>query len=241
MSLRDKAWFPIAYMFVVTCFFSGILIAMDSATRVRRQRNERIFRERAVLMSLRLADDATPPAEVARLYAERIGIDLPAANEEVRQYAGAMPLRDEAGEVTAYAVPISGRGFWDVIRGFVGVQADLEHVIGVAFYQQSETPGLGARITEPEFRDEFEREGFRLAGEGERPIPFEPPGAALDETGVHTLTGATQTSVRVERFLNETLEAWLAEMRKPEAQRKIPPIILDAAPPRTYDIQQPVR
>ncbi len=62
---------------------------------------------------------------------------------------------DADGKLLGYAFEISGEGFWDVISGYLAVSPDRRTILGIAFYRQSETPGLGAEITKPWFEEQF--------------------------------------------------------------------------------------
>ncbi|ACZ33407.1 NADH:ubiquinone oxidoreductase, Na(+)-translocating, C subunit [Chlamydia pneumoniae LPCoLN] len=57
--------------------------------------------------------------------------------------------------VQALIFPISGFGLWGPIHGYLGVKNDGDTVLGTAWYQQGETPGLGANITNPEWQEQF--------------------------------------------------------------------------------------
>ena len=91
------------------------------------------------------------------------------------------------------------------VLGIVGIAADRKTITGVAFYEQSETPGLGARIVEPDFCDAFT--GKQLA-EGDRPLGIRPAGSTLNNSEVHSITGATQTCVRLEKLINDGMTQW---------------------------------
>jgi len=69
-----------------------------------------------------------------------------------------------------------GQGFWARIRGIVGIAADRKTVTGITFYEQSETPGLGAEIVRPAFRNQFKG---KLLAPKERPITMRRPGTTL--------------------------------------------------------------
>lgn len=55
----------------------------------------------------------------------------------------------------AYVIPVQGYGLWDIIKGYLALDPDLSTVKGVTFYEHKETPGLGARITEDWFKDNY--------------------------------------------------------------------------------------
>jgi Na+-transporting NADH:ubiquinone oxidoreductase subunit C len=82
-------------------------------------------------------------------------------------------------------------------------------VTGIAFYEQEETPGLGGEIVNPPFRDQFVQKKAKTTG---TPIEFRMPTDQLDAHAVHTITGATQTSQRLGKFLNAQLIEWQQAM-----------------------------
>jgi Na+-transporting NADH:ubiquinone oxidoreductase subunit C len=98
----------------------------------------------------------------------------------------------------------------------VGVDPNLDKMIGIAFYEHSETPGLGGRITEPFFRNQFQ--GRPLNSVEGRYFDFRPPGTAKDPNEVDAITGATETSHRLEQFLNKNLKETLAWLRDRQTQ-----------------------
>jgi electron transport complex protein RnfG len=60
------------------------------------------------------------------------------------------------GDLLGYAVRVTATGYGGEIRLLVGVSPDLSSIAGMEVVQQVETPGLGARITEEDFRAQFE-------------------------------------------------------------------------------------
>ncbi|PKQ43793.1 Na(+)-translocating NADH-quinone reductase subunit C [Confluentibacter flavum] len=55
---------------------------------------------------------------------------------------------------TIYVVPIYGKGLWDAIWAYVGIDENMV-VQGAYFDHKGETPGLGANIKERYFMDDF--------------------------------------------------------------------------------------
>jgi len=199
--MKNKPWFPVLYMFVVTAVFSSVLIGFAQMTRPRVLANERLAFERATLEAF--PEITVPPSpQIHSLFNTLF--------EKSEDAAGAYVYRKD-GRLVGYAVPVAGKGFWAPIRGVVGVSADLTMITGISFYDQNETPGLGARIVEPSFRGQFE--GLRV-GAIEKPIGIRPVSEALRDNEVHALTGATQTCVRLDVLINERLSEWLAAMRQ---------------------------
>lgn len=54
-----------------------------------------------------------------------------------------------------YVIPVNGYGLWDAIYGYIAVKPDGDTVIGISWYDQKETPGLGANIAEPYWQNLF--------------------------------------------------------------------------------------
>lgn len=54
-----------------------------------------------------------------------------------------------------YVIPINGYGLWDAIYGYLAIEPDGNTVIGISWYDQKETPGLGANIAEPSWQSLF--------------------------------------------------------------------------------------
>ncbi len=194
--IRDKPWFAVVYMFCVTAFFSFIIIGFAQITKDRVKANEQLAFETAVLEVFDMAKEKTPP-QIHQTFVDEIR----------KEDDGAYYVRLDGEKVGGFAVVVSGKGFWAWIEGVVGISPDRKTILGIAFYEQSETPGLGAEITGPAFGNQFE--GLRL-GPVEKPIGIRPFGAELADNEVHAISGATQTCTRLEKLINKDLTIWLA-------------------------------
>ena len=117
-------------------------------------------------------------------------------------------VRDEAGKLDSVVLPIVGSGLWDLMYGFVGMEADLNTVRNVIYSADfKETPGLGAEVLNPKWKalwpgkkiyDQQGQVKVRLVKGGAKPN---------DIHGVDALSGATLTSNGVTR----TLQFWFGE------------------------------
>jgi Na+-transporting NADH:ubiquinone oxidoreductase subunit C len=59
---------------------------------------------------------------------------------------------DDSGEVQVIILPVSGYGLWSTLHGFVALQADVNTVTGLGFYEHAETPGLGGEVDNPRWK-----------------------------------------------------------------------------------------
>ena len=202
--MKEQRWFPILYMFLVTAFFSSIVIGFTSLTRQRVEANDKLAFERAVI-------DVVPGLSAATLSNDQVHQHFTEMVEEPTPDSGGAYIVKQDGQLVVYALPVSGQGFWAPISGIIGIETDKKTVTGIAFYEQNETPGLGAEITKTPFRQQFE--GKQLADQGQ-PLGMKRPGVELDDSSVHAITGATQTSNRLERIINSALTEWQSRVGK---------------------------
>jgi Na+-transporting NADH:ubiquinone oxidoreductase subunit C len=194
----EKKWYPVVYMFVVTAVFSSFVIGFTQSTAKRVEANEKLIFEQAVLAVMpRLYNPNLSGLEQHKIFVEKI-------KEPSAQTGGAFTFM-EGDKIIAYAIPVEGQGFWAPIRAVVGIDADKKTITGFAVYQQNETPGLGAEIAKPEFRNQFKG---KIISSEEKSLNINRPGTPLDQSSVHAITGATQTSVRLEKLINDGLKNW---------------------------------
>lgn len=188
-------------MFIVTAFFSTIVIGFTKFTRQRVETNQRLAFEKAVLSVL--PNVSVDQVNIHNQYETLI-------NEPTKDTAGAYVYHADAGNLV-YILPLSGQGFWAPIKGVIGIKSDKQTITGIAFYEQNETPGLGAEITEEPFKKQFA--GKILARNGKY-LNVKRPGDELGQSEVHAVTGATQTSVRLEKIINTSIENWRKQLNK---------------------------
>lgn len=103
-------------------------------------------------------------------------------------------------------VRVDGTGLWGPIWGYVVIAQDGKTLKGVAFSHKSETPGLGANITEEKFRSQFVGKSLYDAAGHYTSVRVlksgrEPQVAAANR--VDAITGATLTSNGVDAMLQQ--------------------------------------
>jgi Na+-transporting NADH:ubiquinone oxidoreductase subunit C len=137
---------------------------------------------------------------------DREGIEATYATHVKEESAGELPIytwtEDGADTPEKFAFPISGKGLWSMLYGYLSLESDLETIAGISFYKHGETPGLGAEIEKPWFQRQFR--GKKLYEEG-APTEFSvlKPGSKLDETSVDGISGATITGKGVQALIRK--------------------------------------
>ncbi|MCB0409630.1 MAG: NADH:ubiquinone reductase (Na(+)-transporting) subunit C [Flavobacteriales bacterium] len=106
-----------------------------------------------------------------------------------------------------YVVSASGKGLWDDIWGYIGLNEDASAITGSVFDHKGETPGLGSKINEDWFQDQFVGKTIEENGEY-APIKVMKPGNELNNHQVDGISGATFTGVGVNEMLARNLEVY---------------------------------
>lgn len=115
-------------------------------------------------------------------------------------------IKNDAGHIDSVVLPIVGSGLWDLMYGFIGVQAtDLNTVNSVIYSDHKETPGLGAEVLNPKWKALWPGKKMYDA-DNNIAIKIVKGGAKKSDIhGVDALSGATLTSNGVQN----TLHFWL--------------------------------
>lgn len=226
---------------VILTVVLGLLLSGTSQVLGPLQREaEALDKKKQILGAVISGDEisAMTPEEVNAYYGSRISsmvVDINGA--EVTERDGApvtaatvdiaknykMPKEDRLypvfvfhaeGDETAvesYIFPIYGAGLWDAIWGYLALDTDMNTIGGITLAHAGETPGLGARITEPGVqarfagKEIFDNTGELVAVEMQK-------GEGKDYSNnphqVDGMSGATITANGVNAMLENYLQAY---------------------------------
>jgi Na+-transporting NADH:ubiquinone oxidoreductase subunit C len=239
--------FTILFMIIITVVFVSALAVVNEFSLDRIQKNLAMQKNQSILYAFDMLpaavqEDRLPSTcttsdipwdktEISKRMKNEIHvIRLPVNPQEKQLLKGSFLAigdsveiyvrTDEKNQILAYGFPIQGKGLWGTITAFGVVSSDLTRMIGIDFTQQTETPGLGARITEQSFKIYFRNldlDGFfrqsKLA-----PIVMV---AQKDQTNlekstssVEAVTGATLTCNGVLNMVNTDLRFYLTLLKK---------------------------
>jgi len=228
----------LAFIFIL-CLGCGLVLSL-LATALRKPQQEAIQLNQIteLLTAARLIDPENPPSktDLFALYNRRVQplfttedgtvskpkIDLEAYIAEHRK-KGYAHLKEKLFYRIATAdgkglegivIPVNGFGLWDAIYGYIAIRSDGVHVIGTTWYDQKETPGLGAEIASNAWQKQFA--GKSIFSDGSIGIVVA-KGKATADNAVDGLPGATLTGEGVTRAYRTCLtpyRALLEKMRK---------------------------
>lgn len=237
--MRQGNLYTMVFTIIVSLIAAVILSVSSTVLKQRQELNVELDIKRNILFAVNLMQSG---ADVERLYRNNIkGIVVNSAGEivtsnippekidfeaelekqpESRRY----PLfisSDSKGMVTGYCIPVTGKGLWSTIYGYLALETDLNTVKGITFYKHGETPGLGGEIESLTFKKSFQGKRI-LTPEGslvsvsvvKGKIKPNSPNLMHEVDGI---SGATLTSAGVSRLVKKCLllyEPYFKKARK---------------------------
>ena len=122
-----------------------------------------------------------------------------------------------------YVLPVYGAGLWGPIWGYIAVNDDGNTIYGANFSHEGETPGLGARIAEQTFQDEFKDKHLFVDGAFKSVAVLKKGQVATNGAEqIDALTGATITSRGVSDMMADCLAPYEAFLKKLQGVETMP-------------------
>jgi Na+-transporting NADH:ubiquinone oxidoreductase subunit C len=230
------------YTFIYATVLSvvtAVLLAFSAeGLRSFQDANIALDKKTSILRSTRHAE--TERAAIEKIYAERVKeLVVNAQGEEIGGVnAFDIVLKDELEKPLAErrlplyiysgddgrkrcVIPTQGVGLWGPIWGFISIEDDFNTVYGAFFDHKSETPGLGAEISEKAFQQQFQ--GKKIMTEDNRFISVHvvKKSAKTDygpEHRVDGISGGTITSTGTDKMLKVCVEPYLGYFGKIKTQ-----------------------
>ena len=116
-------------------------------------------------------------------------------------------VRDEQQRIELIILPASGRGYQSTLRAWLVLDGDAATLRALRFYQHAETPGVGARIDEPEWQAKW-RDLQAFDDDGVLRLGVRLQAGSFDGgSRVDAISGATRTSQGVDGMI----KFWLGE------------------------------
>lgn len=218
------------YASAMVVIVAVVLSLASTLLRPLQERNMRIEKMQNILSTI---DIQASRAEAEKKFEQYI-IGLKVVNHQGEEVAGDafdINLQDENRKAieerklpvflakvdgeTFYILPLRGNGLWGALWGYVGLKADMNTIVGANFDHASETPGLGAEISETFFQEQFRgKKIFDERGEFRSVRVMKGKAPAGDLHGVDGISGGTITSNGVTNMLFNGLEVYKPYFQK---------------------------
>lgn len=190
--------YTIVYAVVIVIIVAFLLAFVSSALKPIQDANVQRDTKNQILISLNI--DNLKGEEIDAKYDAVI-------TQTLKTSAGAEYFVANVDGAVKYVFPVKGRGLWGGLWGYLSLDEDRLHAYGCYFGHESETAGLGARINERWFQQQFNGKPV-MDAEGNIALTVVKAGAAATETEVDGVTGATLTSKGVAAMVTEGLEIY---------------------------------
>ena len=202
--IKETNTYIIIYASVMVIIVAFLLAFISSALKPTQDANVERDKKKQILTSLNivgLKGDA-----IDQQYAQTI--------TDVQTEAGGPVYVASVDGATKYVLPVKGRGLWGGLWGYISVDEDKQHVFGAYFDHESETAGLGARIKERWFQEQFNGKPIFSSNPQQVTLTVVKKGASKLETEVDGVTGATLTSNGVAGMVTDGLQAYIEFLNK---------------------------
>ena len=198
--MKKSFAYPIIFMALLTGLFTFILAFLNETTAERVALLQETDLRLKVLYSFGIEVTTEDATEIEKLFNEKI-------EEEVVDDTTIFVAK-ENGEKLGYAFPVSGPGLWGTINAYAAITPDYNELLGIAFIKHDETPGLGGRIEEEIYLEQFQGLDLTTSTGGVYVVNNPAPNGNID-----AIAGATLTSNAVAKILNEDIDSFIQARR----------------------------
>ena len=196
-SRNDTIWYPTVFMVILALVMTLILAFMEYGTKDRIEMLQSADFNKKLLYAMNIPFEEENVDSIVAEHIEARPIDFMDASE--RFFQDRYYVYREDSEVIAVAFPVKGKTLWGTVDAIVAMDKDLERMVGIDFVAHSETPGLGGRIDEQWYKEQFRD---IVLGSGDKIYFAYPPSVSAN---VEAISGATLTSVSIRDLLNDNV------------------------------------
>jgi len=184
---RDSKVYTVIFTFIVSFVFLVVLSGLNVMTSQQVKKNQELFMLRAVLNAMGIP--YTSDDEAIDIFKSKVTMET---KDSYNLFSA------EVDGEKVYAILFNGSGLWGNISGVLAVNSDVSRIVGIDFISQSETPGLGGRIEESWFKEQFRNEAVV---NGKVLVSTTKVPDSKDDGQVDAITGATLTSKSIEKII----------------------------------------
>ena len=244
MNLNSNAY-VLSFATGMCVVVSAVLAFLSDSLKPTQAAAAEFDRQKNVMIAAGLctADDVRSRADLESLYRERVqefvvdtvdgsvladkapkevdALNKEAAKADKKQASRyrVVATTKQSGKVESYVLPISGKGLWSTLYGYLAIEADKKTVRGITFYKHGETPGLGGEVENPEWTAQWKGKTIRddkgaLTSITVKKGKVDPADANQKAHYVDGLSGATITGNGVNNFVKKDLQALASYLEK---------------------------
>ena len=189
----------LSFVFIMGFLTSIVFVGMDALTAERIEMNK----DAAIYSAVLTHNDITyNSGNLAEVFNENINVEEVTYNGQLLSFY----INEVNGNVSFLYGVFSLGGLWGPVRGVITLESDFQTIVNVSVLEEQETPGLGGKVKNREFLDQFV--GLKLLPELDRPIEVNKDAAENKANEVDEISGATGTSTAFEKLLNDSYQIY---------------------------------
>ncbi|MDM8516210.1 FMN-binding protein [Desulfobacterales bacterium HSG16] len=184
-----QAWLVL----LLTIFFGGSLAGVQiklGPVIEQNKINETLEKVPELIMGKALAEKMAAQQQLTDIRPMRVAVDY-----EGRQIVYSAYETRYQGKMLGWVVKTAGRGYADTIELLLGLDPTISRITGLYILDQKETPGLGNKILEEKWRNQF------IGKSVNNPVLVVKTGAK-GEGEINAISGATISSSSVTQIIN---------------------------------------
>lgn len=143
--------------------------------------------------------------KAAKVEETSVAVEVDPAGIGRRSKIASVYLVRNGAKVETIILPIHGKGLFSTLYGFIALESDKQTIVGLKFYEQGETPGLGGEVENSRWLALWP--GKKLLNSDGKPVLKLVKTIPANEFEVDALSGASMTT----RGLQNMLDYWLSE------------------------------
>ena len=198
--------YSVVFTFVLTTIFVLCLAGINALASGTIEKNEQLEFQRSLVYVFNLAEDidSVSDEEILGLYGNRI--------EEITGDQTVYIVNKDGSKELAFTV--QSPGLWGTITALIAFNEEGTRITGIDFVNHSETPGLGGRIDESRFKEQFRGEQISSDPSARVAVVTGQDTVSKEDARVDAITGATRTSESIQILLNKAINSVLPVVRE---------------------------
>ncbi|MBN2544501.1 MAG: FMN-binding protein [Spirochaetes bacterium] len=202
MNLKESKLYTVIFTFIISFAFIVILAFINSMTREKIAINSDLFMIKAVLNAMKI--DYSTDQEAYKKFKDDAFLRKTVKKSKLNNNEYSI-YRAFVNNENITSIINTGQGLWGEITMVTAFDENIDKIIGVDIISQNETPGLGGRIGEKWFKDQFTDEkignGIKMTLSDRKYGDTDHNNSSFD-----AITGATRTSERILFIINDSIK-----------------------------------
>lgn len=252
--MRHSNLYTFVFITIVTIICAGLLSSAAYFLKDKQQINVEVDMKKNILKAVKLLDSKKiSQKETLDSYNKYIEsfvvnsqgevVDLPEGTsvedidpekedtkpEDERLYP--VYVKQDNSQISAYCIPIIGKGLWSTMYGYLALEPNVNKILGITFYKQAETPGLGSEVESEGFQNKFIGKEIWDAEDNLVSIKILKLEPAADSPNIKHevagISGATKTGEGVMNLLLKDLTKYENYFRKVTEEKKMSEVTED--------------